>query len=149
MGRRHSMRLRISPLEGDLKETVRDTLKDNPQYFDGYDDLTTLHAHFYQVVNKDNYVMGFFALCYWENEVVLACLFVFEDFRNMGVFNAITKFAKRKTPWNCWLTINAMRTNTLANEIYDRKFKFFRYDKEDDINWYIMKRAHIKKRGGD
>ena len=142
MGRRHAMRTSITPLNGEFREKVRDILIKHPEYYDGYDDLTVLHAHFYQVLTQAGELAGFFALCTWTNEVVLACVFVIEEFRNQGIFNQMVEFAKKKTPKNSWLTINAMRTNNLANEIYTKKFDFFRYDEEDDINLYVAKQAH-------
>lgn len=133
------MRTSITPLQGEYKETVRDILIEHPEWYDGYDDITVMHAHFYQVTSKNNELIAFFALCYWEREVVLACVYVFEQYRKQGVFNEIVKFAKRKTPSHHWCTINAMRLNDLANIIYQRKFKFHHYDEKEDCNWYVIK----------
>lgn len=131
----------ISPLQGERKEIVKEYLTKHPEWYDGYDDLTVMHAHFYQVLGQADEFIAFFALCYWECEVVLACVYVFEQYRKHGVFNEIAKFAKRKTPLHHWCTINAMRGNKLANEIYNKKFKFHHVDEEEDCNWYVIKSA--------
>lgn len=136
------MRIKIRPLIGENKNRVKEILTSHPEFYGEYDDLTVLHAQFYQVDCESEDFIAFFALAYWENEIVVCCVYVFKTYRRQGVFKKITEFAKRKTPSTQWLTINAMHENTLANSVYERSFEFARHD--DDVNWYIIKHRRDK-----
>lgn len=133
--------LQIRPLSGEERQYVVETLDRNTDiygknYIEDYP-----HSHFYGVYDKENYLYAFFCICHWEhgNEAVLACVYVKEAHRNRGIFNKIVKFFIKKCPEIPLLTIGAMITNTLANEIYDRMFKFDHYDEDTNGKWYIVK----------
>lgn len=131
------MLTKIHPLIGENKKRVKGILTSHPEIYGKYDDLTVLHAQFYQVDCKNEDFIAFFALAYWENEIVVCCVYVFEKYRRQGVFKKITEFAKRKTSSTQWLTINAMHENAIANSVYERLFEFARHD--EDVNWYVIK----------
>lgn len=129
------------PLDGDFKQIVKDIIVEHPEWYDEYEDVTAMHGHFYQVLTQAGELLAFFALFYWEGEIVLGCVYVFPMYRNLGIFKQIVKFAKKKTPKNSWLTIGAVATNELANKIYGKMFTFHHFEAKDNCNWYIIKYA--------
>lgn len=138
------LRFRIEPMYGECQDYVENVIRENPEYYGEYDEKTAMHLHFYQVWNKDTFA-GFFGLARWEFEVTVCCVYVEPQYRKKGVFNAMIKWVKRHTPRGLWITINAMKDNARANEIYRHKFKYEKYDEVEKIEWYVIRARKQKK----
>lgn len=99
-----------------------------------------VHCHFFGLYTELNEFAAFYALADWGygQEKVICYLYVFEPYRKQGLFNKIIKYIKNHYHTYTYITIGAREENDLANEIYSRKFKWFRYSEEDHGNWYLV-----------
>lgn len=87
-------------------------------------------SRFYGVHLGNNALpVAYFCILPYAECNVLGCVYVEEQYRKQGIFNAIVNFALTKSIGKR-LEINAEKTNTLACEIYERKFYFIGEDKE-------------------
>lgn len=87
-------------------------------------------SRFYGVHLGNNALpVAFFCILPYAECNVLGCVYVGEQYRKQGIFNAIVNFALTKSIGKR-LEINAEKTNTLACEICERKFSFIGEDKE-------------------
>ena len=92
----------------------------------------------YEVVRQGVRV-AYFGLTHWENDKqsVLCFVIVKEPYRRKGLFWEIVEFAKKRTPKNHALLINASKGNILANFIYRKRFLYLG---DDGDLWYEIKK---------
>lgn len=146
------MRIRIEPMHGENYEHAKKCILEHPEWYGEFEEVVVGRLHFYQVLTQAGKYIGFFALAYWTNEIVVCCVYVKIEYRRHGIFKKIIRFSRRKTPRKYALTINAMSGNNTANTIYTKMFgEPFKYDRDEDIFWYVCKypRARIKKSEGN
>lgn len=137
----HRLRFRIEPLFAENEQYVEKTIRENPEWYGKFNYHEVICPQFFQVT-KEEEIIGFFSIIYWTHgEAVLCYLYVAPEYRKQGVFNKIIKYAKKHVPRRYFITINAMKNNARANEIYKHKFKYIRYDEKEDIEWYIIRSA--------
>ena len=130
----------IKALSGENIEQVHKIIKENSQWFGETDEKSFIHSNFYGLYSEDNKLIGFFAVSDWQygTEKVICFLYIFEDYREKGLFNKIIKYVKKTFTECSYITIGATVENKIANEIYNRKFRFITYSEEDRGNWYLV-----------
>lgn len=131
----------IRPLDGKDSWFVVTTLDKHKEWYGSNLTVDYPHCHFYGVYDEDNHILGFFAFAHWNNgfEVNICCVYVKEEYRQMGLFNKMIKFAIKHNTDAKIIVIGAMKDNKLANEIYSKKFLFDHYDEESNGYWYIIR----------
>ena len=130
----------IRDLAGESSEQVWGIISTHPELYGEVDSQAMVHCQFYGLYLEENELGGFFALADWGygQEKIICYVYIYEQFRRHGLFNKIIKWAKNHCTTATYITIGARVENKLANEIYNRKFKWFRYVEEDKGNWYLV-----------
>lgn len=130
----------IRNLAGENSKQVCEIIKAHPEWYGEIDNEMMIHCQFYGLYLEDNTLVGFFALSDWGFgvETVICYLYIFEEYRKQGLFNKIIKWVKKNRYTYKYIIIGATEQNKLANDIYSCKFRFLRYDEQENGNWYIV-----------
>lgn len=130
----------IRDLAGESSKQVWELISTHPEWFGEVDAQAVVHCQFYGLYLENNNLAGFFAIADWGYgiEKVICYVYIFEEYRKQGLFNKIIKWVKNHCTTVTYITIGAKEENKLANEIYNRKFRWLRYAEEDKGNWYLV-----------
>lgn len=121
---------------------VYEIIKNNPQFYGTLEDKDLLGVQFYDILNGEKRIIGFFGYTFWQRqnykECILCYVFINYDYRGEGIFNKIVAYTKKVMFEYQLITIGATYENELANKIYSKKFKFLFKDDEHGGNWYQL-----------
>ena len=137
----------IKDLSGENSAQVWGIIKTYPEYYGEVDAEIILACQFYGLYLEDNSLVGFFGLDDWGygKEKIICYVYIFEPYRQRGLFNKIIKWVKKHCYEAIYISIGATVENKLATEIYSRKFDWIRYSEEDKGNWYcVVNRSNVK-----
>lgn len=129
---------------GENDKEVLEVLKNHYEWWREIDIESFLNTDLYDITNEEGQIVGFFGISHWNNsgcviETTISYVYIKEEYRRNGLFNKIIRYVIDHNPETKVFTIGATDENTLANEIYSRKFKLLRYDEEQKGTWYIVK----------
>lgn len=131
---------------GNLDDEVLSTIKAHPEWYDTIDDTDLLHTTFYDVVDENGNLLGFFGNAYWDSDAGSEChicyVFVKEEHRGNGLFKKMVKHTVNHNPEYKAILIGAKDGNELANAIYSKMFTFIAHDEEQKGNWRKKNDAH-------
>ena len=128
---------------GNYDDFVLDTIENHKEWYGKNDKVDLLRVHFYDLIDEDGEILGFFGVSYWQHvdfkECVICYVFIKEEHRKNGLFKKIIKFVKDKNTEYELIVIGATWVNKLANSIYSKHFKFYGKDYLQKGNWYCIK----------
>lgn len=128
---------------GETNEEVLKILNENPNLWGNVELFDLCHTNLYDIYDEQGNLLAFFGNSYWNNngclECVLSFVYVKEEYRRQGIFKKIVKWTIDHNSECKIISIGAANGNNLAFSIYNRLFKYNRYDDENKGTWFIIK----------